>query len=105
MDWRSEDPDDRGTIYIRNNEIRSIKDVVSNPGPTGGKNLPYQVYFCVSPTAQYLFKWDHEEASYNELARRVASIVIDDDHEFGLQHAIGLGQIVQMKREHHHENS
>jgi len=32
--WRGDDSDDRGTIFVKRNQIEAVHDVISNPGPS-----------------------------------------------------------------------
>jgi hypothetical protein len=34
VEWTSDDADDRGSIYVRNNVVEMIEDVIFNPGPS-----------------------------------------------------------------------
>ena len=34
VSWSGEDSDDRGTIYVKDNVVEGVPDVISNPGPS-----------------------------------------------------------------------
>lgn len=38
ISWLGEEIDDRGTIYVKNNEVEEINDEITNPGPSWDKH-------------------------------------------------------------------
>ncbi len=38
VEWVGEDPQDIGTIYVKDNEVEAVESAVTNPGPSWGKS-------------------------------------------------------------------
>lgn len=36
--WQGEESDDRGSIYVKNNIVEAVEDVMTNPGPSWERN-------------------------------------------------------------------
>lgn len=34
VEWLGEDSSDRGTIYVKDNRVEAVRDLISNPGPS-----------------------------------------------------------------------
>lgn len=39
-DWRGDEDEDRGTIYVKDNVVEEVNDVIMNPGPSWAPRSP-----------------------------------------------------------------